>query len=252
VKKFPKKGEFVLAVVKRVMPYGAFCELTEYNNLEAFLHLSEVASRWIKNIHEFIHEGQHIVAKVIRSDPQRAQVDISLKRISEEEKRAKLEQVRRRERAKKLLEHAKRLVKSRHNVEKIIEQLENYYGEDVLGLFEEVLDDEHVLDEAPIPDKIKPALIEVIKKSIKKSYVTIRAEIELKCRGGNGVEKIKTLFKGLEDKVIYIGAPHYRIEIQAEDYKEGNKKMEKLLNDMQRKAKRLDCEMEWEIVRLNK
>ena len=45
------------------MPYGAFCTLPEYKDLEAFLHVSEVAPRWIKNIHDFISEGQRYVVR---------------------------------------------------------------------------------------------------------------------------------------------------------------------------------------------
>lgn len=52
----PREGSLAIAVVKKIMPYGAFCTLTEYGDIEAFMHISEVAPRWIKNIHEFLSE----------------------------------------------------------------------------------------------------------------------------------------------------------------------------------------------------
>ena len=58
ITELPDHDELVIAVIKKIMPYGAFCSLPEYGNVEAFLHVSEVAPRWIKNIHEFISEGQ--------------------------------------------------------------------------------------------------------------------------------------------------------------------------------------------------
>jgi translation initiation factor 2 subunit 1 len=78
----PEENELVMAVIKKILPYGAFCSLPEYNNLEAFLHVSEVAPRWIKNIHEFISEGQKHVVKVHHLDKEKNQVDISIKRVS--------------------------------------------------------------------------------------------------------------------------------------------------------------------------
>ncbi len=249
--KFPKKGDFVIAIVNRIFPYGAFCSLPEYGDLEAFLHVSEVAPRWIKNIHEFLHEGQHLVVKVIRADEARQQVDVSLKRVNEEEKRAKLEQVRRRARAMKLLELALKKAKSRANPERLMEKLEEIYGEDVFGVFEEVLDDETVLDEAKLPEKVRQELIELIKKSIKKPTVTIYADVVLKCFEGNGIEVIKQAFSGLGEKVkvLYLGAPKYRIELTAEDYKEGNRQMEALLNSIAEKLKGYKCEFSWKIVK---
>ena len=74
----PEEGELVLATVKKIMPYGAFCTLDEYGNREAFVHISEVAPRWIKNIHEFLHEGQRLVAKVHKLVVEKNQIDLTL------------------------------------------------------------------------------------------------------------------------------------------------------------------------------
>ena len=90
----PEENELVVAVIKKIMPYGAFCVLPEYQDMEAFMHISEVAPRWIKNIHEFISEGQRHVAKVHHIDREKRQVDISLKRVNEEEKKVKLESMK--------------------------------------------------------------------------------------------------------------------------------------------------------------
>ncbi|HQT44897.1 MAG TPA: S1 RNA-binding domain-containing protein, partial [Candidatus Micrarchaeota archaeon] len=97
----PEQDELVLATIKKIMPYGAFCALDEYQNKEAFVHISEVAPRWIKNIHEFLHEGEHVVAKVYNLILEKNQIDLSLKRVTPSEKKAKLEMVKRTRRADK-------------------------------------------------------------------------------------------------------------------------------------------------------
>src|SRR5271155_2637136 len=71
------------------MPHGAYCKLTEYN-IDAYLPISEIASGWIKNIHEFIKEGQQDVAKVIFVDREKKSVDVSLKKASSKAKKDKI------------------------------------------------------------------------------------------------------------------------------------------------------------------
>ena len=56
---YPEPRELIIATVKKVVPYGAFCSLDEYNDIEAFIHVSEIAPRWIKNVHEHVKEGQN-------------------------------------------------------------------------------------------------------------------------------------------------------------------------------------------------
>ena len=66
-KELPDVSEFVIIKITKIMPHGAYCRLIEYNS-DAYLPISEVSSGWIKNIHEFIKEGQQDVAKVIFVD----------------------------------------------------------------------------------------------------------------------------------------------------------------------------------------
>ncbi|HLC38490.1 MAG TPA: S1 RNA-binding domain-containing protein, partial [Candidatus Norongarragalinales archaeon] len=71
---FPQLEEFVVAKVKKLLPFGAIIELEEYGGLEGFVHISEVSSGWIRNIREHLKEGQVVVAKVIALDIQKRQV----------------------------------------------------------------------------------------------------------------------------------------------------------------------------------
>ena len=78
----PRRGELVLVTVAKISNFGAYCRLIEYNNIEAFLPIREVSSGWIKNIREYIHEGQKLVCFVNNLDPDRGTIDVSLKKVS--------------------------------------------------------------------------------------------------------------------------------------------------------------------------
>ncbi len=245
--RLPEENEFVLATVKKIMPYGAFCVLTEYGNLEAFLHVSEVASRWIKNIHEFLSENEKLVVKILRVDREKGQIDVSLRRVSEQEKRNKLEAVKRSSRSDKLLQLALSKSKSPMKLPELTLKLEEIYGEAYAAL-EEALEKDDALAEVPIPDALKKKIIEIVRKSIKKAKVSVVADITLRCFGPEGIEHIKKVLALNEPDVAihYLGAPRYKLEVFSTDYKDANKKAEKILGKM-RLGLGKDCAFEYKM-----
>jgi len=248
VEQFPEKDELVLAVVRKILPYGAFCVLPEYNNREAFLHVSEVAPRWIKNIHEFISEGQRHVAKVHRIDREKNQVDISLKRVSEEEKKNKLTQVSFEKRAQKLLEVAITGTKTKAGFEEVKKRIEDEYGDLYSCLKEASEQGEAAFEGIDIPKALKTELVDVAKKNIKKQVVTVGGIVKLTCYGGDGVGKIKELFSLCPEEVsvVYLGAPKYKLSIVSEDYKSGEKKLSSVVEEFESFAHKNNCSFSFE------
>lgn len=244
----PENNELVLATVKKIMPYGAFCELPEYNNKEAFLHISEVASRWIKNIHEFISEGQRLVVKVHRIDREKNQIDVSLKRVSEEEKKNKLAQVGFEKRAQKLLEVAINESKSKLNPNEVREKLEEEYG-DLFSCLKECSESgESALENIDLPKALKSAIVEIAKKNIKKPIVAVGGIIKLSCAGSDGIEAIKKVLD-VGDKSVeihYLGAPRYKISMKVPDYKTGEKKLSSLIESIEEAARKNNCTFSFE------
>ncbi|HID47317.1 MAG TPA: S1 RNA-binding domain-containing protein, partial [Methanococcaceae archaeon] len=103
-KDFPEEGELVIGTVVDVKPYGAFVQLLEYPNREGMIHISEVSSGWVKNIRDHVKRGQRVVAKVMRVDKKKGHIDLSLKRVTEQQKKAKIQEWQRFQRAEKLLQ----------------------------------------------------------------------------------------------------------------------------------------------------
>jgi len=239
----PEQNELVLAVIKKILPYGAFCSLPEYNNREAFLHISEVASRWIKNIHEFLSEGQRVVVKVHRTDKAKNQIDVSLKRVNDEEKRKKLEQVGFEKRSQKLVEVALKESKAKVTFVDIKEKIEEEYGDLYTCLKECSEKGDTALKDIDIPKQLKASIVEIAKKNIKKPIISVGGVIKLTCTGPDGVETIKKILsvkeKGVD--ISYLGAPRYKIIVKSSDYKSGEKKLSSILESIEDNAKDNSC-----------
>ena len=62
----PSEGELVVALVREVKQNGAYVDLEEYEGIEGFIFIGEIASGWVKNIRSIVREGQRVVAKVIK------------------------------------------------------------------------------------------------------------------------------------------------------------------------------------------
>ena len=238
----PDENELVLAVVKKILPYGAFCSLPEYKDIEAFLHVSEVAPRWIKNIHEFLSEGQRHVVKVHHVDLQKNQVDISIKRVSEEEKKRKSEQMQNAKRGEKLFEISLKDAGIRSGQAELREKFETQFG-DLFSCFKEIsANGDKVLDSLDIPPKLRTLLIETAQKNIRKPTVTVAATVNLVCFSSDGVETIKKIFSVRNDfSVLYLGAPRYKVMVTSPEYKSAGKKLSTILDSMEKLAGKSDC-----------
>ncbi len=228
-KPLPDVGELVVGTIKKVFEYGAYVTLDEYEGMEAYLPWSEVSSRWIRNIKDYLREGQKIVAKVIRINRRRKQIDISLKRVTEGERRRKMLEWKRAVKADKILElAAEKLGKTKEEAYREAGwKLEDYYGEIYAGLEEAVLRGIEALKEAGVSDEWAKVLKELADKHITIKKVKIKGVFTIQVLKPNGVEIIRDALKKAYEKLpenvsvrIYtIGAPRYVVEVTATDYK---------------------------------
>ena len=86
---WPEGGDLVLASVQRITDFGAYVTLDEYGK-EGLLHVSELSSGWVRNMRDFVREGQKVVLKVLRVDAEKRHIDLSLRRVSRRERREKV------------------------------------------------------------------------------------------------------------------------------------------------------------------
>ena len=83
---FPEENEAVMCTVTSVQYNSVFCTLDEYGK-SGMIHISEVAPGRIRNIRDYVIEGKKVVCKVLRTDLERGHIDLSLRRVSEGQRR---------------------------------------------------------------------------------------------------------------------------------------------------------------------
>ncbi len=235
---FPEVGELVMCTVTRITPYGVYVTMDEYEKAEGFLHISEVSSRWVKNIREHVREGQKTVLKVLRVELAKLHADLSLRRVNDRERKEKLLQWKQENRGRKLLELAseKMHVTPDEAYEKVGKLIENSFDNIYLGLERTVEKGESVLAKAGVPPDWASVLAEIARAKIKTSKIKIRGNLELTSTKPDGVTVLKSVFnkaknikkpEGSSIRAFTIGAPKYRIEVTAENYKDAEDLLER-------------------------
>lgn len=251
----PEVGELVVAKVGKVFEYGAYCTLLEYDIHNAFIPWSEVSTRYVKDIRDVVKEGQVVVAKVIRVDrrtPQ-IQVDLSLKRVFENEKKVKLLRWKRLQKAQKIIElTAKNLGKSLDEAHREVwAKLDKEI--DPLAVFEEsVLKGPEALIVRGISEEWSRALVEEAKKHITIKLVKIRALIKLASYKPDGVNRIREILMNIQGlelppntklSIYTIGAPRYRVEITSPNYRDAENIFKLVESEVSRLSKELGIDV---------
>lgn len=227
---FPEESEIVLCTVTSVRYNSVFVNLNEYTH-SGMIHISEVSPGRIRNINDYVKEGKVVICKVLRIDKERGYIDLSLRRVNEGQRRAKVNETKKEQKAEKIIEFvAKKLKKDIKEIYKTISDniLTKY---DLLyPCFEDVAEKRISLDEVNIPEEISKELKEVIEQKIKPIEVNIKGNIKLVSYASDGVEIIKDAIKrGIDKniKILYVGGGMYSIKVKSSDYKTA----EKILKD---------------------
>ncbi len=240
MKELPEQGEIVIATVRDVTSHGAYVMLDEYGNMTGFLHISEIATGWIRNIERYVKPKQKVVLKVIRVNVARAEVDLSLKQVGNEEKKAKLIEVKKDEKTRAFLEIVKERCKlSDEQLKKYVEIISNKYPIPY-DLFEQAARRGVKAVEGLNLPKVVLDVIEEVSSKIPLPSVEVRGIMEIACSKSNGVEIIRDALTsaegskgGADVSIAYMGAPKYRIMVGAENFKVAEKALESALQKIQ-------------------
>jgi len=248
----PEEGELVVCTIKRILPHAAFVDLDEYENKEAMLHISEVSSKWIKNIKDVISEGKKVVCKVLQVNKEKGYIDVSLKRVSNAETQRKMNEIKLEVKIEKLIEAIAKKFNEDPNkaLSTVGKELVKSYGS-LAGFYDYVKDKGvEVINTLVIPDNWKEALKSEISEQIKCQRVLIKKELNITSFSSNGIndmkEVIELLIQNLEKlgatciKVRYVSAPKYSLEYTSQNFKQGEQFLKKASSEVMNAIKKSD------------
>lgn len=239
VQELPEVREIVVATIAKVSDHGAYVTLDEYNDIQGFLHISEIAPGWVRNVTKYVKIGEKKVLLVKKVIPERSEIDLSLKQISKDQQKKKLLEVKRQEKEKTILKNVQE--KANLTASELEELEKTLYSKfnSVYDVFLEIsMMGVGILDELRLSKKTIAAIEEVSSK-IKLPSVEIRGVLELTSIKPDGVEIIQKILldviknEGDNVEILYIGAPKYRLVITAQDFKTAEKKLRPILDTIQ-------------------
>jgi len=230
---WPESGDLVLASVQRITDYGAYVTLDEYGK-EGLLHVSEVSSGWVRNIRDFVREGQKVVLKVLRVNTEKRHIDLSLRRVSRRERREKVLSWKKERKGDSLLRSVSEKLKMPPEEvhAKTGALIEEKFGGIYEGLERAAREGAEPLIEAGIPKDIATTIAEVAKEKIRLPLVKVKGTMQLQCTKPNGAVHIRDALlsaqkiakpEGVKIHLYVVAAPRYAIEVLAEDYKEAER-----------------------------
>ncbi len=253
----PGVGEMVIARIDKVMQFSAHCKLIEYGDIDAFLPIREVSSGWIKNIHEYIHTGQVVVCKVIFIDSDKGTIDVSIKKVNQNNAKEKLNTYNLEKRLASLFQQSMKEAKvsPKEQRDAYVSYVLTSFGS-FTSFMKGAADNTTDFENAKLPKKLKDSLRRLIEasKSVSEHKVTYLLNIST-FDTQNGITQIRDMLSDIEKasvEVEYIGAPRYKLVAAGPDYPTAESRIEAAKAIIKQKLKDGRFSIEKEKVRKEK
>ncbi len=232
----PEPGEIVVCTVREITSHGIYVNLDQYGGMNGFLHVSEISTGWVRNIERVAKVSQRLVLKVVRADRVRREIDLSLRQVTNEERRAKVIEWKREERALAIMNAVKKKLElDDATLASYIGKLEEGFGTLYQALETAAKRGEKALASAGLPAQAVKAVADAAAEKIVPPRYEVGALVEVSSRTPNGIDDVKkallaaTGSSSAEVKITYAGAPKYRVRITADDYKQAEKALDSVL-----------------------
>lgn len=222
-KGFPEEGELLQCTVTSVQSHSVFIRLDEYG-INGMIHISEIAPGRIRNIRDYVMEGKSVICKVLRVNHERGYVDLSLRRVSESQKRNKINELKKEKLAEKLMEIVAENLSI--DAEQLYATVSEKVKEHFYLLFEcftEVAKGTFQISELGLENRVADELKKVILDRLKPEVIVSKGKLKLQSYAPDGVEIVKTALKQAADagaEVKYFGGGVYSVSCKAGNYKE--------------------------------
>lgn len=229
---YPEEDDLVLCKVTKIFPNSVFVELLEYDK-QGMVHISEIAAGRIRNLRDYVSPGREIVCKVLRVDPARGHIDLSLRRVNSHQRQEKLNHLKQELKAENLLTNIakKRAIR--------VEELYMMVTEKVLKLypylylcFKDVAADQAQLEKIGVEPALAKEITAAVLEKFKPEKIFLHSEIRIQTYLSNGIQKIKDTLQKIGhipgSTITYLGAGRYKLVLEDVDYKPAEKNMAKV------------------------
>ena len=256
--KFPAVGELVIGNCSKVTPHGAYFEIFDYQSLGSeagFVHISELSRTWVRNIRSQVREGQRVVAKILRVDERRGEIDMSIRRVSEPQRRSKMTDLKLENRARGIIAIACEKTESElESIEKILLAEYGSVYEALLTLREK---DAKFLTKINIPADVSEVLYDIAVTELQPPTVRLQGVISLTCYESDGSVVLSEFFKNYtklfkkkhkesELALQVISPPLYRCTIESPDWKAAESDWKGIQKEIHDYFRSVDMEISFE------
>ena len=225
----PEEGDIVLCTITNIHFHSVFVSLDEYNKA-GLVHISEVSPGRIRNLRDYVSEGKKIVCKVIRIDQAKGHIDLSLRRVNENQRRQKVSEMKQ----EQLAESIVGLVAKQRKmpVEKLYDEVVDKVAKEYDALypcFHDVAREGMKLESLGVDKKLADELTEVINQRIKETVAELKGTFTITTYEKNGVVTVKEALaeaKKVDESCIalrYEGGGRYKITVVTNDVKQSQK-----------------------------
>jgi len=226
---FPEESDLVMCTVNNIQHNSIFVNIHEYDR-QGMITISEVAPGRIRNIRDYVAEGKVIVCKVLYVNTERGYIDLSLRRVSESQRREKNDEVKQELKAEKILEMTAKSLKM--DVKSLYDKaavgfLKSYFY--IYQAFDDFLNGNISLTDY-FDKSVADTLEKTIREKIKPKEILIAGDLTINTWEENGIEDVRVSLSSIvkdNTTVSYLGGGRYRVLIKGTDYKT----LEKALKD---------------------
>ncbi|MEZ3114572.1 translation initiation factor IF-2 subunit alpha [Halobaculum sp. MBLA0147] len=233
---WPEKGDLVVGEVDEIADFGVFVDLEEYEDKRGLVHVSEVASGWIKNIRDHVSPGERVVAKVLDIDEDSQQIDLSLKDVNDHQRSDKIQDWKNERKADNWMTIAFGEDVSDDVYSGVATELLAEFGSMYDGFEQAAIHGTEALADTDLSEEEVEAIVETARENVSVPYVNVTGYVDLECPAPDGVDMIKEALQAAEGNgevpdevelsVSYVGSPEYRIKVKAPDYKTAERELE--------------------------
>lgn len=245
---FPSPGELVVGTVEEINPNSIFVKLDEYDK-KGMVHISEVASKWVRDIRNWASEGEKVICKVKGVRERKDQIDLSLKDVSDRGKNRRMQQWKRDQRGDEFLEVlAEREERSKEEIyEEVGYDLQDNF-KDMLEPFElAVREGPEELEKRGVDERWASLVKEVGEEKIKVKERELKERLSIRSWESDGVDVVKNVLSEVADeegvKFNYISAPEYEISKVTKDPRRGEEALRKAISKIRSEMEGKDVEV---------